>query len=238
MKINISRIIQSYLKAFLDAIHFKMLIILLFPFVLSVTVVYFSWGHILAFADSLILISSENAVLSFFASIASFLLSTIGLVLYIIVIALIFQMIFSIFYAPFIVSFVHNKYYSHITREEALSFIESIIYFLKIVALLLFFMILCIPVYFIPFVGHIVFFVIFFIFFKNTITLDVAAAIFCKKDYMFFLSFYKKEIWVFTLSLYILSLIPIVNFFVLIFQIAAFTHFVFSCKEKMIQGIQ
>ncbi len=103
-----------------------------------------------------------------------------------ILLSLVINVFASIFYTPLVVSYLHQKYYPHVVLEEFGSILFSIKYFLKALLFMLVLLALLTPFYFIPFIGVFgVFFSIIphFLFFKNTMSLDIASMIFNHQSY-------------------------------------------------------
>ncbi|GAA7568603.1 EI24 domain-containing protein [Helicobacter pylori] len=152
-----------------------------------------------------------------------------------ILLSLVINVFASIFYTPLVVSYLHQKYYPHVVLEEFGSILFSIKYFLKALILMLVLLALLTPFYFIPFIGVFgVFFSIIphFLFFKNTMSLDIASAIFNHQSYQNLLKQYRLKHYRFSFFCYLFSLIPFFNFFATLLQTLMLTHYFFILKEK------
>ncbi|GAA7181612.1 EI24 domain-containing protein [Helicobacter pylori] len=152
-----------------------------------------------------------------------------------ILLSLIINIFASIFYTPLVVSYLHQKYYPHVVLEEFGSILFSIKYFLKMLILMLVLLALLTPFYFIPFIGVFgVFFSIIphFLFFKNTMSLDIASAIFNHQSYQNLLKQHRLKHYRFSFFCYLFSLIPFFNFFATLLQTLMLTHYFFILKEK------
>lgn len=152
-----------------------------------------------------------------------------------ILLSLVINVFASIFYTPLVVSYLHQKYYPHVVLEEFGSILFSIKYFLKTLILMLVLLALLTPFYFIPFVGVFgVFFSIIphFLFFKNTMSLDIASMIFNHQSYQNLLKQHRLKHYRFSFFCYLFSLIPFFNFFATLLQTLMLTHYFFILKEK------
>ncbi|MGN8530159.1 EI24 domain-containing protein, partial [Helicobacter pylori] len=91
------------------------------------------------------------------------------------------------------------------------------------------------PFYFIPFIGVFgVFFSIIphFLFFKNTMSWDIASMIFNHQSYQNLLKQHRLKHYRFSFFCYLFSLIPFFNFFATLLQTLMLTHYFFILKEK------
>ncbi len=152
-----------------------------------------------------------------------------------ILLSLIINIFASIFYTPLVVSYLHQKYYPHVVLEKFGSILFSIKYFLKTLILMLVLLALLTPFYFIPFIGVFgVFFSIIahFLFFKNTMSLDIASMIFNHQSYQNLLKQHRLKHYRFSFFCYLFSLIPFFNFFATLLQTLMLTHYFFILKEK------
>ncbi|MGL2529473.1 EI24 domain-containing protein [Helicobacter pylori] len=152
-----------------------------------------------------------------------------------ILLSLVINVFASIFYTPLVVSYLHQKYYPHVVLEEFGSILFSIKYFLKALLFMLVLLALLTPFYFIPFIGVFgVFFSIIphFLFFKNTMSLDIASAIFNYQSYQNLLKQHRLKHYRFSFFCYLFSLIPFFNFFATLLQTLMLTHYFFILKEK------
>ncbi|GAA8667244.1 EI24 domain-containing protein [Helicobacter pylori] len=152
-----------------------------------------------------------------------------------ILLSLVINVFASIFYTPLVVSYLHQKYYPHVVLEEFGSILFSIKYFLKALILMLVLLVLLTPFYFIPFIGVFgVFFSIIphFLFFKNTMSLDIASMIFNHQSYQNLLKQHRLKHYRFSFFCYLFSLIPFFNFFATLLQTLMLVHYFFILKEK------
>lgn len=104
---------------------------------------------------------------------------------------------------------------------------------LKILALYVLFVLVCIPLYFIPFVGWLIFFIPSFWLFYSQLNLDVASILWSDKEARkHTLSPYKKQIFSAVLPLYLVGLVPFLGFFIPVFSYVVFAHLFLSIKLK------
>ncbi|MBH0275828.1 EI24 domain-containing protein, partial [Helicobacter pylori] len=177
-------------KSFNDFLSVRMLLINLGPILLSLAffgaVFYYNGTNIVGYCQTLLPQSLNDYSHSqgFFAGVFAWVFKALVyfLIFWIaILLSLVINVFASIFYTPLVVSYLHQKYYPHVVLEEFGSILFSIKYFLKVLIFMLLWMALLTPFYFIPFIGVFgVFFSIIphFLFFKNTMSLDIASAIF------------------------------------------------------------
>lgn len=182
-------------KSFNDFLSVRMLLINLGPILLSLAffgaIFYYNGGSIVGYCQTLLPQSLNDYSHSqgFFAGVFAWVFKALVyfLIFWIaILLSLVINVFASIFYTPLVVSYLHQKYYPHVVLEEFGSILFSIKYFLKALILMLVLLALLTPFYFIPFIGVFgVFFSIIphFLFFKNTMSLDIASTIFNHQSY-------------------------------------------------------
>lgn len=187
--------LSIFKKSFNDFLSVRMLLINLGPILLSLAffgaVFHYNGESVVNYCQALLPQSLNDYAHSqgffsgvfvwVFKALVYFLIFWIAILL-----SLIINVFASIFYTPLVVSYLHQKYYSHVVLEEFGSILFSIKYFLKALILMLVLLALLTPFYFIPFIGVFgVFFSIIphFLFFKNTMSLDIASAIFNHQSY-------------------------------------------------------
>ncbi|MFW6308279.1 MAG: EI24 domain-containing protein, partial [Campylobacterales bacterium] len=135
------------------------------------------------------------------------------------------------FYAPFVISYLHKKYYSDIEVEGFGSLVDVSVYFVKTLGLFLFLLLLAIPLYFIPVVGFLVPILIFFWFYKKNIVFDVGSTMLNKSEYKEFLYLHRNKINIVSFVTYLIGYIPIINLFAAVPQLLAVAHLFFSLKR-------
>lgn len=148
------------------------------------------------------------------------------------VLSLLLTLIICSFLAPFVVNFVRNKHYPTTSLDGDTSTIASILSLIGVYLLYLFFLILLLPFYFIPFVGSFVILLPNFWLFSKTLVADVGEGIFNKNTLKHIKQEQKGRIRSVTLPLYGLSLIPIIGFFAPVFALTTLSHLFLSLKSS------
>ncbi len=187
--------LSIFKKSFNDFLSARMLLINLGPILLSLAffgaIFYYNGENVVNYCQALLPQSLNDYAHSqgFFAGVFVWVFKALVyfLIFWIaILLSLVINVFASIFYTPLVVSYLHQKYYPHVVLEEFGSILFSIKYFLKALILMLVLLVLLMPFYFIPFIGVFgVFFSIIahFLFFKNTMSLDIASMIFNHQSY-------------------------------------------------------
>ncbi|MGL2855254.1 EI24 domain-containing protein [Helicobacter pylori] len=236
--------LSIFKKSFNDFLSARMLLINLGPILLSLAffgaVFHYNGESVVNYCQALLPQSLNDYSHSqgffsgvfvwVFKALVYFLIFWIAILL-----SLVINVFASIFYTPLVVSYLHQKYYPHVVLEEFGSILFSIKYFLKALILMLVLLALLTPFYFIPFIGVFgVFFSIIphFLFFKNTMSLDIASAIFNHQSYQNLLKQHRLKHYRFSFFCYLFSLIPFFNFFATLLQTLMLTHYFFILKEK------
>ncbi|MGN8406443.1 EI24 domain-containing protein [Helicobacter pylori] len=236
--------LSIFKKSFNDFLSARMLLINLGPILLSLAffgaVFHYNGESVVNYCQTLLPQSLNDYAHSqgFFAGVFAWVFKALVyfLIFWIaILLSLVINVFASIFYTPLVVSYLHQKYYPHVVLEEFGSILFSIKYFLKALILMLVLLALLTPFYFIPFIGVFgVFFSIIahFLFFKNTMSLDIASMIFNHQSYQNLLKQHRLKHYRFSFFCYLFSLIPFFNFFATLLQTLMLTHYFFILKEK------
>ncbi|MGN8513203.1 EI24 domain-containing protein [Helicobacter pylori] len=236
--------LSIFKKSFNDFLSVRMLLINLGPILLSLAffgaVFHYNGESVVNYCQALLPQSLNDYAHSqgffsgvfvwVFKALVYFLIFWIAILL-----SLIINIFASIFYTPLVISYLHQKYYPHVVLEEFGSILFSIKYFLKSLAFMLLLLAVLTPLYFIPFIGVFgVFFSIIahFLFFKNTMSLDIASMIFNHQSYQNLLKQHRLKHYRFSFFCYLFSLIPFFNFFATLLQTLMLTHYFFILKEK------
>lgn len=187
--------LSIFKKSFNDFLSARMLLINLGPILLSLAffgaIFYYNGENVVNYCQALLpqSLSDYSHSQGFFAGVFAWVFKALVYFLIfwiVILLSLVINIFASIFYTPLVVSYLHQKYYPHVVLEEFGSILFSIKYFLKALILMLVLLALLTPFYFIPFIGVFgVFFSIIphFLFFKNTMSLDIASMIFNHQSY-------------------------------------------------------
>ncbi|MGL2480110.1 EI24 domain-containing protein [Helicobacter pylori] len=236
--------LSIFKKSFNDFLSARMLLINLGPILLSLAffgaVFHYNGESVVNYCQALLpqSLSDYSHSQGFFAGVFAWVFKALVyfLIFWIaILLSLVINVFASIFYTPLVVSYLHQKYYPHVVLEEFGSILFSIKYFLRSLILMLLLLALLTPFYFIPFIGVFgVFFSIIphFLFFKNTMSLDIASAIFNHQSYQNLLKQHRLKHYRFSFFCYLFSLIPFFNFFATLLQTLMLTHYFFILKEK------
>ncbi|WQS37438.1 EI24 domain-containing protein [Helicobacter pylori] len=236
--------LSIFKKSFNDFLSARMLLINLGPILLSLAffgaIFHYNGESVVNYCQALLpqSLSDYSHSQGFFSGVFVWVFKALVyfLIFWIaILLSLVINVFASIFYTPLVVSYLHQKYYPHVVLEEFGSILFSIKYFLKALLFMLLFLALLTPFYFIPFIGVFgVFFSIIphFLFFKNTMSLDIASAIFNHQSYQNLLKQHRLKHYRFSFFCYLFSLIPFFNFFATLLQTLMLTHYFFILKEK------
>ncbi len=236
--------LSIFKKSFNDLLSARMILINLGPILLSLAffgaIFYYNGENIVNYCQTLLpqSLSDHSHSQGFFASVFAWVFKALVyfLIFWIaILLSLVINIFASIFYTPLVVSYLHQKYYPHVVLEEFGSILFSIKYFLKSLLFMLLFLAVLMPFYFIPFIGVFgVFFSIIahFLFFKNTMSWDIASAIFNHQSYQNLLKQHRLKHYRFSFFCYLFSLIPFFNFFATLLQTLMLAHYFFILKEK------
>ncbi|MGL2366285.1 EI24 domain-containing protein [Helicobacter pylori] len=236
--------LSIFKKSFNDFLSARMLLINLGPILLSLAffgaIFHYNGESVVNYCQALLpqSLSDYSHSQGFFSGVFVWVFKALVyfLIFWIaILLSLVINVFASIFYTPLVVSYLHQKYYPHVVLEEFGSILFSIKYFLKTLILMLVLLALLTPFYFIPFIGVFgVFFSIIphFLFFKNTMSLDIASAIFNHQSYQNLLKQHRLKHYRFSFFCYLFSLIPFFNFFATLLQTLMLAHYFFILKEK------
>ncbi len=236
--------LSIFKKSFNDFLSARMLLINLGPILLSLAffgaIFYYNGENVVNYCQTLLpqSLSDYSHSQGFFSGVFVWVFKALVyfLIFWIaILLSLVINVFVSIFYTPLVVSYLHQKYYPHVVLEDFGSILFSIKYFLKVLILMLVLLALLTPFYFIPFIGVFgVFLSIIphFLFFKNTMSLDIASAIFNHQSYQNLLKQHRLKHYRFSFFCYLFSLIPFFNFFATLLQTLMLTHYFFILKEK------
>ncbi|MFP6039045.1 EI24 domain-containing protein [Helicobacter pylori] len=236
--------LSIFKKSFNDFLSARMILINLGPILLSLAffgaIFYYNGENIVNYCQALLpqSLSDYSHSQGFFAGVFAWVFKALVyfLIFWIaILLSLVINIFASIFYTPLVVSYLHQKYYPHVVLEEFGSILFSIKYFLKSLLFMLLFLAVLTPFYFIPFIGVFgVFFSIIahFLFFKNTMSWDIASAIFNYQSYQNLLKQHRLKHYRFSFFCYLFSLIPFFNFFATLLQTLMLVHYFFILKEK------
>ncbi len=248
-------------KSIQDLFTAKMLWYSILPFIISITVLYILFFVVagigleqlgvlevnsaqttiengIPHSDSFTATLEGTAIIKFLMSsaltswIATFLIYTIGgfMTLYL-----------SIFVAVIIIGFlthmilkeIQMRHYRDVEMVGYSNAIESLFLVMKwfLVTIILF--LVMIPLYFIPLINIITFNLPPYYFFHKMMTYDISSNICTKEEDMKIRFFYRNRLRLKTLGLYLLSLIPFVIFFALVFYVIYLGHSYFTTVREL-----
>ncbi|MFP6118334.1 EI24 domain-containing protein [Helicobacter pylori] len=236
--------LSIFKKSFNDFLSARMILINLGPILLSLVffgaIFYYNDENIVNYCQALLpqSLSDYSHSQGFFAGVFAWVFKALVyffIFWIVILLSLVINIFASIFYTPLVVSYLHQKYYPHVVLEEFGSILFSVKYFLKSLLFMLLFLTVLTPLYFIPFIGVFgVFFsiIVHFLFFKNTMSWDIASMIFNHQSYQNLLKQHRLKHYRFSFFCYLFSLIPFFNFFATLLQTLMLAHYFFILKEK------
>lgn len=157
--------------------------------------------------------------------------------LLVIILSLVGNVLISIFYTPLVVGFLHKKYYAQVPLESFGDLSFCFQHFLKQLAYLGMFLLVCIPLYFIPFIGVFVSLIPHYFFFKNTMSFDIGSSLFIQEDYQRVQRDYRVANHKISILSYLFSLIPIFNFFATLLQTIILTRHFLEIKTQLVESL-
>lgn len=129
------------------------------------------------------------------------------------------------FLTPYILRTIHKRHYSSLILDEGYdTILGSFVKLLKTALVMIFLFIILIPFYFIPIINIFAINLPIYYFFHKMLNYDVSANIMKKESFQRIYYFNKNTFRRRTLFLYIISLIPLVAFFISIFYIIYIGH--------------
>jgi hypothetical protein len=190
--------------------------------------IYYKWG-----AEMIILLfqySITSWLAGFFLYVfGTFLVWKLSIILTIAIVG---------FLTPYIISSIQKKHYPDVVLQGHGTLLETVWILVKTTLIMIGLFIAFIPLYFIPLINVIVFFIPFYYFFHKLLNSDVAMTMLSKEQYF---HIYSKKAFSFrlrTLFLYLLSLIPFLAMFTSVFFIIYLCHSYFNelnTKNKLIK---
>lgn len=142
-----------------------------------------------------------------------------------ILLAIVGNLFISIFYTPIAVSYVRKRHYAAAPKSEGAPLLAALKNFSISLAILCIVCVVCIPLLFVPLVGGLVMLAPFFMFFYKTTFFDVGCEVLGAHRY--------AEIWQakcryrVAFAAYVMGLVPILGFFMPLFQVIMISHFYF-----------
>ncbi|WP_411682672.1 EI24 domain-containing protein [Helicobacter felis] len=152
--------------------------------------------------------------------------------LFVLILSLIGNVLMAIFYTPIVVAYVRKKDYPNLSLEGFGDMGLCLQHFLKQLAYFCMFLLVCSPLYFIPFIGVFVSLIPHYFFFKNTLSFDIATSIFNQDHYTQVLRTHKISHHKISIAAYLFSLIPVFNFFATLLQTIVLTRYFLEVKAQ------
>jgi len=166
--------------------------------------------------------------------IVTFLVYTVGsfVVLWV---SLFISLIIIGFLTPKILSYIQHKYYPNIKLEGEATTLESILYLLKSIFIMLLLFILLIPFYLIPIVNIVAINLPFYYFFHKMLHYDVGSTLLTKQNHTTLKNNNTFTLRFYSLFLYFISMIPFVALILPVFYILYLGH---NYMNKISQDIK
>ncbi|WP_198305480.1 EI24 domain-containing protein [Arcobacter vandammei] len=142
------------------------------------------------------------------------------------------------FLTPNIVNILHKKHYSHLVLKPFGTITNAISNAIKAIFVMLFLYIIFIPLYFVPLINIVAFYLPLYYFFHKLLNFDVASTILSKNEYQ---EIYKKNPMPFrlrTFALYFISTIPFITLFIAVFYVVYLCHSYFIELEKLYKDMK
>ncbi|BCD49478.1 EI24 domain-containing protein [Helicobacter suis] len=219
--------LQTIKQSWKDFLSWKMLALNLGPVVLGLLfwgiLLFYFGGNLVRILEGFLPTSwyqyaHTSGLLPALFLLAFKLFAYVLLVLLVLVLSLVGNLFISLFYTPLVITSLHKRYYSDLALENFGDLSRNIQHFLKQLAYLCLFLVVCIPLYFIPFIGVFISLIPHYFFFKNTLLFDVGSSIYNEQTYQKILIDYKVINHKIAIAAYLFSLIPVFNFFATLLQ--------------------
>lgn len=192
------------------------------PHTESVNEVYQGGNEVIAFL-------MKHAITAWIVSAVIYVIGTVAALYFSIFLAIIIIG----FLTPWILPIIHQRHYAHLPYTGFGNLFTSLWKFAITTLLTLLLFIIMAPLYFIPLLGQVLFFVPFYYFFHKLLTYDVASTIMTKTEYKKIMFFNGGSIRIKTGALYLLSLIPFVALFFVVYFVIYIGHSYFYELEKL-----
>jgi hypothetical protein len=173
-----------------------------------------------SWAEQLMIASEDSFLLKILIFLGDLSMFIIGVFIFFLSIGIVNTLIQAIF-APFI----SEKIVKSIATDEGISLVgygdlvSDLLFTLKELAKLLGLLIIAIPLFFVPLLNIVIFHMILYRFFHKTLQRDISSFIFDQDEMK-----NVKSIYPTTAKLYLLNLVPILNLFIIVYQVVAVTN--------------
>ncbi len=141
---------------------------------------------------------------------------------------LLFAMIITGFMTDTLIKAVHDKHYPHLNYEGHGSFVDMTWKLVRFGALMLLVFLVTLPLFFIPLINIVWFWILGYLFFRYAIVLDVGQVILPMKQFEELKSVSNWEPSIAVAILFSLSIFPFVSFFIPILAVIALSHYYFA----------
>lgn len=234
-----SEILKLSLGDFFTKTFLKFALLPLFcSFVLCVIAGYFGFSYLLEYFNDLFSASDTNS--SFLAWLYSFMVvqAIISLLVFVfassvvVLLSLVFALCITAFLTPFICKKINAKYYQQKLIKPVSFYKVSFRLFLLVCKFIL---LLCCAVvlWFVPFINLFIFYLVFYYLFHKMLVLDVTSCVLESED---FENLQKNgtslDIKFITLCFYLISLVPLLGFFLQVFFVIFLAHFFYRKNLK------
>lgn len=182
-----------------------------------------------SFVEQMDILANESILFKILMILGDISLFIIGTFIFFMLLGVI-NGIVQAFCSPFII----DKIIKTMAKEQDIALIgygsitKDLLFTLKEFAKLVFFLFICIPLFFVPLLNIFLFHLIMYKFFHNTLKRDISTYIFSQQE-----AYNLKPIYPYTLKLYLLNLVPILNMFVIVYQIVFITNKYLDMAKEM-----
>lgn len=164
--------------------------------------------------------------------IAGFLFYTVGAI-FIFHLSIILTLMVIGFLTPFVVNYLKKNHYNNLDLNPYGTILESLWVLIKALIIMLLLYILLIPLYFVPLVNIIAFYLPLYYFFHKLLNYDVSSSILNKNQYKIIYLKNSNAFRMRTFLLYFISSIPFITLFVAVFYVIYLAHAYFIELENI-----
>ncbi|QKF72649.1 membrane protein (etoposide-induced protein domain) [Aliarcobacter faecis] len=134
---------------------------------------------------------------------------------------------------PFVVNYLEKVHYKNLDLKPYGTILGAFWVFLKALFVMIFLYVLLVPLYFVPLINIIAFYLPLYYFFHKLLNYDVSSTILSKQEYKQIYSKNGSSFRMRTLFLYFISTIPFITLFVAVFYTIYLSHAYFIELEKI-----
>lgn len=136
------------------------------------------------------------------------------------------------FLTPYILAKIRDKHYKDIDFKGDISIVDTILYLLKSIAIMVILFFVLIPFYFIPIINIFAINFPLYYMFHKLLNFDVATTILDKQTLIRFKQIHSKNLRLRTLKLYLLSLIPFMSLILPVYYVVYIGHGYFNELQR------